>query len=62
MASIYFNLGALCPMECQATEALSESNVMLMDNQLNLRGQRISAAFVSCLTQTLSAMIFACQG
>lgn len=50
-----------CPMECRATPDLSESDVMLVDKQLNVRGRRLSAAFVLCLIQTLSAMLFVCQ-
>lgn len=49
-------------MECRATEDLSELDVLLVNKQLNVRRQRLSAAFVPCLTQTLSAMIFVCQG
>lgn len=49
-------------MECRATPDLSESDVMLVDKQLNVRGRRLSAAFVLCLIQTLSAMLFVCQG
>lgn len=55
-------LDARCPMECRATEDLSESDVLLVDDQLNVRGQRLRAACVLCLTQTPSAMIFVCQG
>ena len=63
MASVCLNfLDARCPMECQATEDLSESDVRWTDDQLNVRGQRLGAACVLYLTQTLSAMIFVCQG
>lgn len=61
--SVCFNFSdALCPMECRATEDLSESDVLLVEKQVNMRRQRLSAAFVLCLTQTLDAMIFVSQG
>ncbi len=63
ISSVCFNTSdAPCPMECRATEDLSESDVLLVDKQLNARGRRLSAAFVLCLTQILSAKIFVCQG
>lgn len=59
---VYYFSGALCPMECQATEDLSDSDVLQVEKQLNMRRQRLSAAFVSCLTQTQSAVTFVSQG
>lgn len=53
-------LDARCLMECPATEALRESNVLLLDDQL--KGQRLCAAFVSCMKQTQSARISVCPG
>ncbi|KAF3696753.1 Band 4.1-like protein 1 Neuronal protein 4.1 [Channa argus] len=53
---------AQCPMECQATEAFSEADVRLVDNQWHVMGERLSAAFVLSLTQTLNAVTFVCQG
>lgn len=63
MASVWFNpSGARCPMECRATEDLSESGVLLADEHLNTGRQRLSAASVLCSTQTQSAVISVCQG
>lgn len=52
----------LCPMECRATEDISESDVLLEEKQLNMMRQRPSAAFVPCLAQTPDAVFFVSQG